>query len=105
MAAPETLKEFVNMQLNLPHTFWTDAASKKLYGDDYETGSQLVSLKKLIPKERNKEQCIQFTADDGDDYVITLSDLQQFWNEQRFEGIHMLLDFGLMCCVVLNLSF
>ena len=62
MAAPETLKEFVNMQLNLPHTFWTDAASKKLYGDDYETGSQLVSLKKLIPKERNKEQCIQFTA-------------------------------------------
>jgi hypothetical protein len=89
MATPKCLEDFEHKTLRLPHQFWTDDESKKSYGASWSTGFSLVTLRTVQPKQRGKLQCIDFTADDDQTYVITLPDLLRFWKEKKFQGVYI----------------
>ena len=57
MAAPNRLIKYVSKVLDLPHTYWDDPESKKLYGNTWSTGSSTVKLLKVQRKLPGKEQC------------------------------------------------
>ena len=47
MAAPDRLVKYEFKTLDLPHTYWDDAAGKKLYGKTWFRISKLVILNKI----------------------------------------------------------
>jgi hypothetical protein len=73
MAAKSTEPQFLLAVLQLPHLFWGEKDAKEAYPDDWSTGSQNVTLHTYVPVKKNAKEHYKFTADDGEDYCITMS--------------------------------
>lgn len=100
MGAPSTIKEYIGLELHLPHTFWGPDDGEKFYPGEYKTGSRLVVLKKYIPADNDNVESLSFTAEDNDDYRIDLTSLKTYWSQKRFnhQSIHMFRKFVLLLC-------
>ena len=88
MAAPNRTKDFLNMELCLPHMYWGLTDAKRYYPNDWKKGHQLVVLKTQHPATETTVESLEFTSDNDENYMITLQDLKQYWKEKRFKCKH-----------------
>ena len=74
--------------MDLPHWWWGKDIAQQSYGKDWKTGSSLITLEKVVPAKQGEVESIEFKADDGEVYKITLADLRKFWKKKLFKGLH-----------------
>ena len=88
MATKEDGKKFLDKTLFLPHLFWGEDDAKKAYPQCWKKGHQVVVLSKHFNATKSQQERLKFTADDGDEYVISAEQCRMYWSEKRFKGIH-----------------